>query len=245
MTTLVVGASGATGKKVVEQLLNMGQEVKVLVRSTGKLPDAWTTNNKVSIITANISEVTVEQMAVYVQDCQAIVSCLGHNLTWKGIYGKPRALVTTTVRLVCRAITKNAPQEPVKFVLMNTAGNRNRDIAEPISFAEHVALGLLRLLLPPHLDNEQAADVLRVEIGQRNTLIEWVVVRPDTLLHQDEVTEYELYASPIRSPLFNAGKTSRINVGHFMAELIVKNDLWHTWKGQMPVIYNRAHEEVD
>jgi uncharacterized protein YbjT (DUF2867 family) len=32
MTTLVVGASGSTGKQLVEQLLNMGQNVRVIVR---------------------------------------------------------------------------------------------------------------------------------------------------------------------------------------------------------------------
>jgi len=45
MITLVVGASGATGKKLVEQLLKMEQKIKVIVRPTGKIPDSW--KNKV------------------------------------------------------------------------------------------------------------------------------------------------------------------------------------------------------
>lgn len=241
MTTLVVGASGATGKQLVEQLLNIGQKVKVIVRSTGTIPDTWNNNDKVSIIKASISEISVDEMANYIKDCQAVASCLGHNLTWKGIYGKPRKLVTNTVRLFCNAIKKNSPEKPIRFVLMNTVGNRNRDLAEPISVGQKLVIGLLRLLLPPQSDNEKAADLLRVNIGQKNTLIEWVAVRPDTLINLDKVTEYELYASPTRSALFNPGKTSRINVGHFMAKLIVENDLWNKWKGQMPVIYNKSN----
>ena len=66
-----------------------------------------------------------------------------------------------------------------------------------------------------------------------------MAVRPDTLINEDNVTEYEIYASPIRSALSNPGKASRINVGHFMAKLIIDNDLWSKWKGQMPVIYNK------
>jgi hypothetical protein len=62
-------------------------------------------------------------------------------------------------------------------------------------------------------------------------------VRPDTLINEDEVTEYEVHPSPTRSAIFDAGKTSRINVGHFMAELITDDELWNRWKGQMPVIY--------
>ena len=122
---------------------------------------------------------------------------------------------------------------------MNTAGNSNRDIDEPISFAQKLIIGLLRLVLPPHVDNENAADYLRTEIGQNNSKIEWVTIRPDTLLSDEQVTEYELNASPTRSALFNPGKTSRINVGNFMAKLILDDTLWNTWKGQMPVIYNK------
>ena len=66
-----------------------------------------------------------------------------------------------------------------------------------------------------------------------------MAVRPDTLIDEDFLSEYEIYASPVRSALFNPGKTSRINVGNFMARLILENDLWEEWKGKMPVIYNK------
>ncbi len=34
--------------------------------------------------------------------------------------------------------------------------------------------------------------------------------------------------------------TSRINVGSFMADLIIETDTWNKWKGQIPAIYNKA-----
>jgi hypothetical protein len=123
---------------------------------------------------------------------------------------------------------------------MNTAGNRNRDLDEPIPFGERCVVGLLRVLLPPHVDNEQAADYLRTQIGQDDATIEWAAVRPDTLLDRDQVTEYEVHPSPTRSAVFDPGSTSRINVAHFMARLIAEGDTWDRWKGQMPVIYNKA-----
>jgi hypothetical protein len=97
---------------------------------------------------------------------------------------------------------------------------------------------MLRIILPPQADNEQAADYLRTEIGQENRGMEWIAVRPDTLIDEDDVTSYTLHPSPIRDPVFNAGKTSRINVAHCMAELLTDNELWAHWRGQMPVIYN-------
>lgn len=239
MTTLVVGASGQTGSQLVEELLKMGQKVKVIVRSPEKLPESWKNNDLVSIIKATVLDLTEDEMAEHVRDCHAIASCLGHNLNWKGIYGKPRKLVTDAIQLLCNAAKKNQAEKSVKIVLMNTAGNSNRDLDEPISFGQRLLIGLMRLLLPPHVDNEMAADYLRTNIGQKHNYIEWAAVRPDTLINEENVSEFELYPSPTRSAIFNPGTTSRINVGHFMARLITDNDLWNKWKGQMPVIYNK------
>ena len=238
MTTLVIGASGATGKLLVEQLLESGIMVKIIVRSTSIIPDKWNYYEKLTIINGSIAEITVEEMSEYIADCQAVASCLGHNLTLKGLFGKPGKLVTDTVKLLCEAILRTKPEKPIKFVLMNTAGNSNRDIDEPVMFGQKIVIALLRILLPPHPDNEKAADYLRVNIGQSNPYIEWTAVRPDTLINEDNITGYSLHISPIRSALFNPGKTSRINVGNFMARLILFDDIWNKWKGQMPVIYN-------
>jgi hypothetical protein len=35
--------------------------------------------------------------------CDAVLSCLGHNLSVRGMFGKPRALVTQAARRVCRS----------------------------------------------------------------------------------------------------------------------------------------------
>ncbi|GIK40469.1 MAG: hypothetical protein BroJett011_43020 [Chloroflexota bacterium] len=240
MTTLVVGASGATGRLLVEQLLKRGQNVRVMVRSPGNLPDFLKNHDNLSVIHASVLDLSDAEMAQHVKGCSAVASCLGHNLSLKGIYGHPRKLVTNATSRLCNAIKANKPEAPTKFVLMNTAGNSNRDLHEPISFGQRCVIGLLRLLLPPHVDNERAADYLRTRIGQNDGAIEWVAVRPDNLINEDEVTEYEVHPSPTRSAIFNAGSTSRINVAHFMARLITEDDIWNKWKGQMPVIYNKA-----
>ncbi len=243
MTILVVGASGATGRLLVEQLLKQGQNVKAIVRFPEKLPDSWKLNSQLQIITASILELNDHELRELVIDCHAIASCLGHNMSWKGIYGHPRKLVTDAARRICNAIESNKPNSPIKYVLMNTTGNRNRDLMEPISFGQKCIIGLLRMLLPPHVDNENAADFLRTEIGQSHNYIEWTAVRPDSLTNEKVVTDYETHASPIRSAIFDAGKTSRINVGSFMATLIIDIELWNKWKGKMPVIYNKSYTE--
>ncbi|MCV9926241.1 SDR family oxidoreductase [Flavobacterium sp. LS1R49] len=243
MKTLVVGASGSTGKLLVMQLLAAGQEVKIIVRPTSNIPDTWNNNDNITIIRINdISNIPVNEMSGYLKDCQSVASCLGHNLSFKGMYGKPKLLITDTVQIICETIIKNAPEKPLRFVLMNTAGNNNKNLNEPVSFGQKIVIGLFRLLLPPHSDNENAADYLRVKIGQKNRFIEWVTVRPDNLINAQIVTEYSLHASPTRSALFNPGQTSRINVAHFMSQLIINDTIYNKWSGQMPVIYNNITE---
>lgn len=240
MKVLVAGASGATGRHLVEQLLIQKHQVKAIVRSPEKLPELWENNDDLQIISASILELSDAEIKELSSDCQAVVSCLGHNITWKGMYGQPRKLVTDATRRLCDAIKTNNPEQAVKFILMNTTCNRNRDLNEPISFAQKCVIAFLRLVLPPHVDNEKAAEYLRTEIGQNNEFIEWTAVRPDGLINKVEVSAYEIHPSPTRSAIFNAGKISRINVAHFMANLISNDDLWKKWKGQMPVIYNKS-----
>jgi nucleoside-diphosphate-sugar epimerase len=239
MTTLVVGASGATGRLLVAQLLERGHSVRAVVRSPESLPEAMRGDPQLTVIKASVLALTDSQLAKHVHGCEAVASCLGHNLTIKGVFGPPWRLVTHATRRLCKAIKENEAGEPVRFVLMNTTGVRNRDLDERISFSQKTVIGLLRLLLPPHADNEAAADYLRTQIGSNDAAIDWAVVRPDGLIDEDSVTEYDLNASPTRSAIFDAGKTSRINVAHFMAELATDETVWNAWKGQMPVIYNR------
>jgi nucleoside-diphosphate-sugar epimerase len=239
MTTLVVGASGATGHLLVEQLLDRGQLVKAALRTKDGLGERIMSHKNLSVIETSILDLSDAQMVEIVKGCDAVASCLGHNLTFKGMFGSPRKLVTDATRRLCAAAKANNPEGIIKFVLMNSTGNSNRDLSEPISFAQRCVMALIRALVPPHADNEHAADYLRTEIGQNDETIEWVVVRPDGLVDHAQITPYELHPSPIRSAIFDAGTTSRINVGHFMAELITDNEKWMDWKGKMPVIYNK------
>ena len=93
-------------------------------------------------------------------------------------------------------------------------------------------------MLPPHVDNEKAANYLRTKIGQDHQQIQWVAVRPDSLTNAEIVTDYAVFESPTRSAIFDAGTTSRRNVADFMAKLINSDKTWDAWKGKMPVIYN-------
>jgi nucleoside-diphosphate-sugar epimerase len=238
MTVLILGGTGATGRVLVQQMLDRGIEVRAIVRAPDRLPQEIRDHALVRVIPAGILEMADAELADAVRGCDAVASCLGHNLTMQGIFGQPRKLVTYAVQRIFGAIQANRPARPVRFVLMNTAGNSNRDLSEPLSVGERCMLHLIRRLIPPQADNECAADYLRTQIPH-DAALEWVVVRPDTLTNEDAVTDYEVVPSPTRSALFNPGHTSRINVAHCMANLLTDDESWHTWRGKMPVIYNQ------
>jgi hypothetical protein len=125
---------------------------------------------------------------------------------------------------------------------MNTVGNRNRGLDEKPPTIQRAAVALLRATLPPQRDNEDAAEYLRTGISDDDRYVEWVAVRPDSLLDESNVTDYVVHPSPTRNVITNAGKTSRINVAEFMAELITDDDLWNDWRGQMPAVYNKGFD---
>lgn len=237
---LVVGASGATGRLLVAELLSRGERVRAVLRNRESLPETLRTHPELSLVETSLLDCTDNEMDRLVEGCTGVASCLGHNMTLRGIFGPPRRLVTDATQRLCEAISRSQPQQPVRFALMNTAGNSNRDLDEAISIAERGIVGLIRALVPPHKDNEAAADYLRLSISPNDSAVRWAVVRPDSLLHEDALTEYVVHPSPTRSAIFNAGKTSRINVAHFMASLLTEDQTWAQWESQMPVIYNKG-----
>jgi len=240
---MVLGATGATGSLVINELLKQKNDVIAMVRSADNLPISVLESNHVQVIEAEIAHMSIEDLSAIMNGCDTVISCLGHNLTFKGIYGQPRKLVTQAVEKVYKALQISEPFKKVskrtKFILMNTTGNCNRDIPEVVPVSQRIVIAIIRQLLPPHRDNELAADFLRQSIGQNNAILEWVVVRPDGLSDEDKVSIYDLHASPTRNAIFDAGTTSRINVANFMARLVNDKAIWSQWKGKMPVIYNQ------
>ncbi len=239
MRVLVLGASGATGKLVVRQLLERHVQVRMLIRANATLSEEILGNPLVETVRGSITELTDAELRALVQNCDAIVSCLGHNITFKGLFGKPRYLVFDTIRRIREALGQNTGGK-VKLILMSTTAYTNASIGEKNTVVERVVLALLKLLLPPHRDNVLAADYLVKRGGEGDETMEWVAVRPDTLIDEAGESPYEVCQSPVRSPIFNAGTTSRINVSRFMAELLMDEALWRTWKCKTPVLYNKA-----
>jgi hypothetical protein len=240
MKVLVLGATGATGSKVVARLLENNIPTRILVRSTNKILPTLVSNPLLEVITGSIYNISSTEADQITQDCNFIVCCLGHNVSLKGIFGKPHLLVYTSLRKICESSLKN-PKAPSKIILMNTTGYHNKSQGENRKNLESFILKLLEHILPPQKDNIFAANYLW-NTHSNNPNLEWVIVRPDSLTKDPEVSPYEVIPETTTDAIFKPGSTSRTNVSHFMVELILKPILWDQWKYKMPVIYNLSKE---
>lgn len=244
---LVVGATGATGKHVVRYLLERGgTTVVALVRSKEKLMgllklDEEKRSNLI-VKEAAISDLGTEELKEITEGCGAIVSCLGHNLTFRGMYRDGPFLIKAVKNL-----TASMPKS-CRFILMNSDGVANPDGSDPKrTYVERCVIALVRWLVPPHVDNEKSALYL-----YQNPSFDWVIVRPGDLVDKEEEEidykgekAYDVYDHP-QGSLFGSGNTSaRSDVADFMAELATTDQ--KTWKEvynhKMPAVYGKKETE--
>jgi len=236
-TVLLLGGTGRTGGRVLEQLLGRGVDVRAIVRSAGRLPAGVAANPALTVVEADLLSLSDEDLRGLVQGCDAVISCLGHVISVKGVFGPPRDLVTRAVSRVCDAIEALRPVEPVRLVLMSTVSvHRPGGVDARRGGLEKAQLGVLRALVPPAKDNQDAADFLCDEVGTADPFVEWVAVRPDTLLEGD-VSDYTLHEGLVSS-LAKPDSTNMANVAHFMCELVEDPALFDRWAGKLPVIVN-------
>ena len=85
-----------TGRRLVEQLLGKNYKVRIIVRSSHKLPADIVENPNITTKEDSVLDLTDEEITEHVKDCDAVVSCLGHVMDFKGIFGEPKKLCTET-----------------------------------------------------------------------------------------------------------------------------------------------------
>lgn len=232
MHILILGGTGAVGRLTLQHLLDQGHRVTALVRRTHEIP----AHERLVQHLGTALECDAQWLANQLDEVDVVISCLGHRVTLSGLFGHPRRLVRDSLDRVLNTLAAK-PNNKTKVILLGSSGCQNPLLNERQPMADRIALTLVRHLVPPHADNEQAARLL-AEHRSRRPELEWVAVRPDTLTNADESTPYQAVPSPKRSPIFNPGKTSRINVAHFIGSLINDESVWAQWKHQMPILYN-------
>lgn len=270
-TVLVLGATGATGKHVVAQLLSQkSTKVKAIVRSADRLhnllkelgvdaDDASSPiTSQLDIMEAAVLDVPTKDVMEYTADVDVVICCLGHNLTFRGIFGHPKTLVTDAVTCFYQALQTHQKSQKKshnkKFLLMGSDGVAWEGHDDARSFIERCILSLLRYCIPPHRDNETAAAYLLSQCeAKQDMLVPWVIVRPTDLVNNDvatpatrpattATTPYQLFGKP-QGSLFGSGTAHRTNVADCLVELTYNGTLFEQWKFHMPVLLDDNKSE--
>jgi len=219
------------------QLLDRGVQVRAIVRSAQRLPAGVAGHAGLVVVEADLLSLGDEDLLRHLRGCDAVISCLGHVISLKGVFGPPRDLVTRATARLCQLIEASQPDAPLRFILMSSVSvNHPRARESRRGAFDNMVLWLLRGLVPPARDNQRAADFLHEQVGTRNPFVRWVAVRPDSLL-EGNAAGYSLHETLVNS-LFKPGSTNMENVAHFMCELATNPDTWDDWTGKLPVIVN-------
>ena len=158
MKILVLGASGATGRQVVEQALGHGHDVVAFVRDPATF---GLRNERLTVIAGDVTDPVAIQTAV--QGCDAVISTLGSRGE------RPVSVYSDGVANTIRAMTARGIR---RLVVVSSSGVGAN--ASKLSFAAR-AMRTLPGLRPVYEDME------RMEGDVMLSDLDWTIVRPAAL----------------------------------------------------------------
>ncbi len=209
MKLAVFGASGRTGKPLVEQALQAGHEVVALVRTPSKLAIQ---HPKLTVIQGDaMNPVDVDNV---VQGSDAVISVIGQAK------GAPRDTQTVAITNIVAAMNKYGVKR-----LVSLTGAGVDDPHDRPKFVHHLIKTALKLLSGHVLkDAENHADAIR------KSSLDWVIVRGPMLNEGPHTGNYRVGWVGV-----NTG--SRISRAD-LADFILKQTSDTTYVRQSPMVSN-------
>lgn len=189
---IVFGATGGTGRQVVEQALQSEYQVTVVARNPDAFPLRYA---QLTVIRGDVLQPDTFQQAMSGQD--VVISCLGSqkreptSLYSEGIQNIADAMQQAGVdRLLClSAIAVEVPPHGSWLIKLVT---------------KHILQRLFKHLY---------ADMLRMEEFLRGSSLNWTVVRPPQLTDGKPTG---CYRTTLNEPIRNPTKISRADLAHYL-----------------------------
>lgn len=212
MKILILGANGAVGKLVLDELLQANHDVKALVRNGSAMQRK---HRRLTVVQGNPTNVADLEDVLGGQEL--VVSTLGARTNKK-----------TTLRAdVARNLAAGMKRHGVrKLVWLDAAG-----VGSSKEFVQRSSFFFGRIIIPLLLDNmyEDAAvaDALIEKSGR-----DWVIVRPMSFTNNAKTGNISVVTDMSLTVRLRL-RITRADVAAFLVEQVVKDD----YVGLMPVIY--------
>ena len=193
MRVVIFGATGRTGRHLVEGALGRGHEVTTLVRDPSGLAKD---RARLRVVEGDVMNVAVVDGAVAGQD--AVLIALGHGK------GRPKEVLAGGTRNIVDAMKEHGARR-----IVNLTGAGVRDAEDEPGIFDRVMVALLKRLQGDLLrDSERQAEIIK-ESG-----LEWVIVRGTVLTDGSRKGEYRV--GPVGK---NSGtRVSRADIADFMLD---------------------------
>lgn len=207
MKVLVIGATGGTGKYVVELALNLGYHVTAFVRNPIKFK---VSNTNLKVIQGDVMELSTLQTAM--QNQEAVICCLGAPALKPGkvrSVGTKHIIKAMNGNGVSRLICQSSLGFGDSAVMLNSASFITKNIVVPFilrkTFKEH------------HLQ----------EVLIKQSTLNWTIVRPATMDNGKFTGTYK-HGFPYSDTSLKL-KISKADVAHFLVEQLSSN----TYEGKV------------
>ena len=203
MNLLIIGATGGTGRALVEQALAQGHHVTALVRNPAKLA---TKHERLTVVTGNVLDYESVEKAVQGKD--AVLSALGHK-QW---FIKTTILSKGTANIIA-AMQHHGVERFVCETTLGIGDTRGR-------------MGLYyTLFVIPVIVYFYFRDKELQERYIRESSLHWVIVRPGQLTNGKKRGSYR-HGFDIGSWL-STPTISRADVADFMLKQLTDNSYLH------------------
>jgi len=215
MKILILGATGRTGKLILEEALNQGYEVNCLVREPKKIKE---TNKKLKILKGSPEQISELENAI--KDCEGIISALNisrnSDFPWSKLRTPPMFL-SDVMKNIISLTNKNGLE---RIVVCSAWGVAETEKEIPVWFKWLIKNSNIGVAYKDHERQEN-------EI--KKSKLNWTIVRPTGLNNfKKEKKIIESYDNEPRPKL----TISRKNVAKFMVNALKRDELI----GQIPVI---------
>ena len=213
---LLFGASGRTGKLVLDYALEQGHQVTALVRNASKI----TARDRLAIVVG--TPLNVEDVQKASSGTDAVIVALNNvrtsDLPWAKQVSPPRFMADS----VANAVTAMATNGARRIVIISANG---------VGDSRDYAIAPIRFLVKRTNLGTTYADHDLVDAEIRNTDTDWTLIRPVTLTNND--TARKIHATDVGGP--RPGKlVSRTDVARFAVDALDDASLF----GRAPIVWS-------
>ncbi len=210
MKLAIFGASGRTGRPLVEQALAQGHEVAVLVRDTAKFPIK---HERLTVVQGDATDAQKVEQVVAGKD--GVISALGH------VKGSPPDLLTSAITNILAAMKKNGVR---RLVSLTGAG-----VPDPLDQPKLID-NLIRALFKLPIGGMK--QVLQDSVGHvekiKASRLDWVIVRGPRLTEDPPKGQYRVGYVGKDSGI----QVARADLADFMLKQLTDNQYLH----KLPVV---------